>query len=512
MQLAPGTIVDGKYRIVRLLGSGAMGAVYEGENVRIQRRVAIKTLHADLTRKRDAVMRFEREAQAAGRIGSEHIVEVLDVGELPDGGRYLVMEYCDGTTLGERLKARGRLAPSEIVPILVQLLAGLAAAHDKGIIHRDLKPANVFLLKHRNGQPDFVKILDFGVSKFSVLGEEASMTATGMVLGTPFYMAPEQAKGSRDVDLRSDLYAVGVILYECLTGQVPYNAATFNELLFKIVLEAPPPPERFAPDLDPHLSHVLRKAMAHEPRERYQSALELQHALGEWLARSSSAGRLPAVAPPKAIGPGGTMMIDAHAVLAKAGVPGPWGPAPPAPPAPQADFTSTRLLPEGTAPEPEAPTGIYGPPPPPPVPPGPTPPPTQASWADTSTEIPTTRSWVVPVTVFAFAALVGGAAAAALLLRSPSKPASAESPSVTTAPPAPPPVEPSATEAPAASAEPPPPADSSVAPASGTDTPAHPSLPGTTRVPRPAPSASAKAAPSAAPSAGRSGRQITDEL
>jgi serine/threonine protein kinase len=239
--LNPGDIIDGKYRIVRLLGEGGMGAVYEGENTRIHRRVAIKVLHANVAEQGEAVARFEREAQAAGRIGSEHIVEVLDLGTLPSGDRYLVMEFLDGEGLGNRIKSRGKLTAHELSPIAFQLMEGLASAHGAGIIHRDLKPDNVFLLRTRGGKADFVKLLDFGISKFSALSGDSgfSMTRTGAVMGTPYYMAPEQAKGSRELDHRVDIYATGVILYEALTGQVPFNADTFNELLFKIVEASP---------------------------------------------------------------------------------------------------------------------------------------------------------------------------------------------------------------------------------------------------------------------------------
>ncbi|MCA9631830.1 MAG: protein kinase, partial [Myxococcales bacterium] len=314
MSLSTGDIIDGKYRIVRLLGEGGMGAVYEGENTRIHRRVAIKVLHSGVAENADAVQRFEREAQAAGRIGSQHIVEVLDLGDLPDGDRYMVMEFMDGDSLSDRIRKVGRLTPEQIYPIAYQLLEGLQAAHSAGIIHRDLKPDNVFVLTSHAGQTDFVKILDFGISKFSALGNESgfSMTRTGAVMGTPYYMSPEQAKGAKGMDQRADLYSVGVILYECATGQVPFNADTFNELLFKIVLEEPPPLEQLVPDIDRSFAEIIRRAMAREPAHRFQTAKEFQAAMEGW-----ASGR---VSMPQAdmTGPRPAMASLAHAAAAPA--------------------------------------------------------------------------------------------------------------------------------------------------------------------------------------------------
>src|SRR5688572_15225240 len=324
--LSTGDIIDGKYRIVRLLGEGGMGAVYEGENTRIHRRVAIKVLHSGVAEQGEAVARFEREAQAAGRIGSEHIVEVLDLGTLEGGDRYLVMEYLDGEGLGGRIKDRGRLTPAELCPIAHQLMEGLAAAHGAGIIHRDLKPDNVFLLKQRGGQRDFVKLLDFGISKFNHLSGDSgfSMTRTGAVMGTPYYMAPEQAKGSREMDHRVDLYAAGVILYEALTGQVPFNADTFNELLFKIVLEEPKPLAQVDPSIDPAFAAIVVKAMARDPAHRFQSAQEFQQVLGQWGSGNGAlltdALRIPA----PGVSGSATHQQPAPAPALGAGTPGVW--------------------------------------------------------------------------------------------------------------------------------------------------------------------------------------------
>jgi serine/threonine-protein kinase len=277
----PGQVLDGKYRIVRLIGEGGMGAVFEGENVRISRRVAIKVLHGAALSNAETVQRFEREAQAAGRIGSEHILEILDLGVLADGERYMVMEYLAGEALSARIRRLGRMTPEQIVPLVRQALVGLGAAHAAGIVHRDLKPDNIFVLNERSGIKDYVKIIDFGISKFNALGGDMSMTRTGAVMGTPFYMSPEQAKGSGGVDARTDLYAMGVILYEAVTGEVPFTANTFNELMFKIVLSDPTPLTQVIPDIAPAFAALVSKAMAREAAQRFGSAEEMIRALDE---------------------------------------------------------------------------------------------------------------------------------------------------------------------------------------------------------------------------------------
>ncbi|MEO8906181.1 MAG: serine/threonine-protein kinase [Polyangiaceae bacterium] len=290
--LQPGQIIQDKYRIVRLIGQGGMGEVYEGENVAISRRVAIKVLLGEAAMNADIVQRFEREAQAAGRIGNDHILEVLDLGALPTGDRFMVMEFLDGEPLNGRIERLRQLSPAQAAPLILQALAGLSAAHQAGIIHRDLKPENLFVLKQKAGVPDYVKIIDFGISKFSQLSNEGmKMTKTGSVMGTPYYMSPEQANGSREADARSDLYAMGVIMYECVTGAVPFDGKTFNELLFKIVLSEAPRPTVRNPSLDPAFEAIILKAMAREVGDRFQTCEEFSEALRHY--QTANGGILP---------------------------------------------------------------------------------------------------------------------------------------------------------------------------------------------------------------------------
>ena len=195
-----------------------------------------------------------------------------------------------------------------MAPLAKQMVAGLAAAHAAGIVHRDLKPENIFILKEKAGKKDYVKIIDFGISKFQPLGGDAmKMTRTGVVMGTPYYMAPEQASGSRDADARSDLYAVGVMLYEAVTGRVPFDAPTFNQLMFQIVLSEPPPPQAAVPDLDPAFASIVSKGMARDVNQRFQSAVEFAAAIDAWLETGTAVTVPPAgAADPIVAGPNRT--------------------------------------------------------------------------------------------------------------------------------------------------------------------------------------------------------------
>ncbi len=290
MSIGPGDVLDGKYQIVRLIGEGGMGAVFEGMNTFIRRRVAIKVLLAAAKEAGNGVLeRFEREAQAAGCIGSDHILEVLDLGSLPNGDRYMVMEFLDGESLADRIKRMGRMAPHEVAPLIRQALIGLDAAHAAGIVHRDLKPDNIYVIKEKAGRSDFVKIIDFGISKFNALSGDMSMTRTGAVMGTPYYMSPEQAKGAGGVNHLSDLYSMGVIAFESLTGRVPFEGTTFNDLMFKIVLSDMPSLEEAVPGIDPGFAAIVKRAMARDGSYRYQTAKEFIAAIDEWQPQAKTA-------------------------------------------------------------------------------------------------------------------------------------------------------------------------------------------------------------------------------
>jgi serine/threonine-protein kinase len=289
MLLEAGHVIDGKYRLIRLIGTGGMGAVYEGENLLIRRRVAIKILHAGSTGNSDAIRRFEHEAQAAGEIGNDHILEVLDMGSLPNGDRYMVMEFLDGETLAARIERHGRLTPHQIAPIARQFLTALASAHVAGIIHRDLKPENIFILRSKAGRADFVKLIDFGISKFSrpFAEGEHRMTRADAVLGTPCYMSPEQARGARETDVRSDIYSCGVILYEAVTGKLPFEGESFNDLMFKIALSDAPSPLTIVPSLDPDFAWLINRAISRDPDARFPSAQNFAEALDDWMRKNA---------------------------------------------------------------------------------------------------------------------------------------------------------------------------------------------------------------------------------
>ena len=272
--LPEGASLDEKYRVIRHLSSGGMGAVYEVEHRGLGKRLAAKMLKPELARREDLLERFRREARAASAIGHEHIIEVTDLGQTAHKVPFLVMELLAGQTLSALCKSERRLEPARAVHIARQILSALAAAHARGIVHRDLKPENVFLIE-RGGDPDFVKLLDFGIVKL-LDEDEPELTRAGQVVGTPTYMAPEQARGEKDVDGRADLYGVGAILYRMVTGQRPYTAPNFNALLFAIAQGKLEQPRKLEPTVSPHLEAAILRAMAIDPRARFQTAARVR--------------------------------------------------------------------------------------------------------------------------------------------------------------------------------------------------------------------------------------------
>ena len=275
-----GQVLGNRYRVISVLGSGGMGVVYEAEHLGLERAVAVKVLNPLQAKKKNTVKRFQQEARAAGGIGHPNICEVYDMGWLEDGCPYLVMERLHGQTLADRVRKSGGLPFLEAIDVLTQVLAGLMAAHEKGIMHRDIKPENIFLSRRTNADP-VAKILDFGVSKGMAGGAEEplDLTRTGMVMGTPYYMSPEQARGERSLDARVDVYACGVMLYECLTGRRPFLAPNYNALLLQILTENPRSARDLRPDLPAPFEAILRRAMARSRDDRYPTAGALRRDL-----------------------------------------------------------------------------------------------------------------------------------------------------------------------------------------------------------------------------------------
>jgi serine/threonine-protein kinase len=286
----------GNYVIQRQLGEGGMGVVYLAEHPRIGRKVAIKVLLRELSANAQAVTRFFNEARASSEIRNEHIVDVLDFGELGDGSSYLVMEFLDGLTLTQLL-CNGPLGIRRTLHIVNGVGRALGAAHEAGIVHRDLKPDNVMLVK-RASDDEFVKVLDFGIAKLSQAQLEPGMkTKTGALLGTPSYMSPEQCRGL-PVDHRSDVYSLGVMMYQMFSGVLPFEADGLgNLLLAHMTQEAVPLGER-VPGLPPHLGQVVARAMEKSPEARFQQVAEMLAAIGDPSGQYATlSGEMPAVRP-----------------------------------------------------------------------------------------------------------------------------------------------------------------------------------------------------------------------
>lgn len=308
----------GRYSIVRLIGVGGMGAVYEAMHESLKKRVALKTLHPTFAKNPEIRQRFLREGELASRIHHANVVDVTDFGTENDIS-FLVMEYLEGMSLEERIEKEGRLESATAADVMLGACAGVAAAHDEGVIHRDLKPANIFLLRQRGG--DYrVKIVDFGISKAQEKSLEGNLTSTGHVVGTPYYMAPEQMRSSREVDARADQYSLGVTLYEALCGQKPFEADSLFEVVRKVAQGDYAQPRDLVAEIPEGLEAIVLKMMALEASMRFETLRDVGRALMSFATDRGRAlfatefGDGPApevVAPPK---PDGTSTRGIRAV------------------------------------------------------------------------------------------------------------------------------------------------------------------------------------------------------
>jgi serine/threonine-protein kinase len=281
MKLESGAHVTENVRLVRPLGEGGMGVVWVADHLTIGREVAVKFLTGHYAEDANTRARFAQEAAATSQVKSAHVVQIFDYGVTDTGTPFIVMELLEGVVLADRLEAFGSLSVAEVVPVVTQLCKALARAHDKGIIHRDIKPENVFLCREGDGEV-FVKLLDFGVAKSERLSPSSAArksTQAGAMIGTPFYMSPEQIIGSKQIDSQSDLWSVGVLVYQVLTGALPFVADTVGGLAIKINEAAPPPPSRVNPRLPVAIDAWFAKACARAPGDRFASASQLAEAL-----------------------------------------------------------------------------------------------------------------------------------------------------------------------------------------------------------------------------------------
>ncbi|WP_437758733.1 protein kinase domain-containing protein [Sorangium sp. So ce1389] len=281
LPLQVGDVLKEKYRVVRVLGAGGMGAVLEAHHLVLDQRVAIKLVLPEAAKRSGSVQRFLREARAASSLRSEHVARVLDVDTLDGGLPYLVMDLLEGADLSVRLRSEGRLPIEEACEIGVQICEALSEAHARGIVHRDIKPGNLFIARRTDGSP-LVKVLDFGIAKLlgpvDELGAD-SLTSQNAMVGSPLYMSPEQMRASRAVDTRSDLWSLGVALYQALSGKLPFEAETFGALILLVMQERPAPLSSLRAEVPEALSHAIMRCLERSPEERWQDVAQLAAAL-----------------------------------------------------------------------------------------------------------------------------------------------------------------------------------------------------------------------------------------
>jgi serine/threonine protein kinase len=287
--VAVGQVIAQKYHIERVIGEGGMGVVVAAHHIELDTRVAIKFLLPEALANAEAVARFAREARASVRIKSEHVARTLDVGRLENGAPYMVMEYLEGTDLATRILQSGPLPIEQAVAFMLETCEALADAHAMGIVHRDLKPSNLFVTRSTDGT-ESIKLLDFGISKITratVSGPAMDMTKTAAMMGSPVYMSPEQLTSSRDVDARSDIWSLGVTLFELLTGKPPFIAETIAELGAKVLTYPTPDVREWRPSVPERLQAVLERCLGKSPSLRYLNVAELAEALAEFGPRRS---------------------------------------------------------------------------------------------------------------------------------------------------------------------------------------------------------------------------------
>ncbi|AUX36409.1 protein kinase [Sorangium cellulosum] len=327
--MAQGEVLAGKYRIERVLGRGGMGVVVAAEQLQLGRRVAIKFLLSQA--RAEQLARFRREARAVARLSSHHVARVVDVDQLPTGTPYMVMEYLDGSDLSDLLKKRGQLGIVEVIDYVLQAAEAIAEAHANGIIHRDLKPANLFISTSADGSP-IIKVLDFGISKEVPsavgTGPDMGLTSTTTILGSPLYMSPEQFRSTRTVDHRTDIWSLGAIIYQLLSGRVPFAASTLPQLVLMLIsTEMPPLLSAFRSDVPAALEAAILQCLERDPALRFQNVAELAAAIApygsasalasaERIARTLGAPAAPPVATPTpSDGPPGAAPLSPSARL-----------------------------------------------------------------------------------------------------------------------------------------------------------------------------------------------------
>ena len=296
----------GNYIVTAKLGEGGMGTVFLAQHPVIGSKVALKAIHPEYARSPEVVARFVNEARAVNQIGHDHIIDIHDFGTTPAGDFYFIMEYLSGEMLSDQRGRQVVFSPTRALHIVAQIADALAASHERGVIHRDLKPDNIFLIT-RDGRPDFVKVLDFGLAKLTTASGAvpAFTTDAGIIMGTPYYMSPEQCEGRAELDHRTDVYSLGVILFEMLTGHVPFAGEGYGEVMTKHISLPPPAARKFVPELPIALEAILSRALAKDPDARFQTMAEFREVL-----LSTESALSPPPAPAAERDPSGPLPLD----------------------------------------------------------------------------------------------------------------------------------------------------------------------------------------------------------